>query len=414
MTHRQPMPKPQPASPVPPPPPVPAPPVVPPPPPAEPAFLPAAPLPITRDTPFRATGDVPYDVWYAAFANVHSPLSDAVIQAMYDAAHGISALVLDRLRAESTYGAGTLPAHNNVLGLRVPGTLMFQEFASPVECVKELVRRWSDPTYKNGVYYPKDLSLAAMLAKYSPPDENSTESLIRAAVSNINSSRSGTSPQPAPPPPTSGITFGRVPVPKNFQDRQIPDAQNHAWDNLGQRVLRGIVYHRMLGTLWGTDAYFRQGAQGLTDWGLDHNTGEILRWNDYLGRGKPGISPNRAPWASGPWQNPPGDGRAFVAKFGVNGINRDLSAIEISGNYDTPLSEAGIEAIVALSAYLADVAKVPWDTFPTFPSTGLTFVYFHQEFCGPATKICPGPVVMNATPSIITRTAALLRKYQES
>jgi hypothetical protein len=206
-----------------------------------------------------------------------------------------------------------------------------------------------------------------------------------------------------------------VPAPGNFQDRQIPDANNHCWDDLGQRVLRGIVYHRMLGKLWGTDSWFRSGsAQGLTDWGLDHNTGEILRWNDYLGRGKSGVSPNRAPWASGPWNNVPGDGMKFVQKFGVNGIDRDLSAIEISGNYDTPLSEMGIEAIVALSAYLADVAKVPWDTYPVTPATGLTFVYFHQEFCGPVTKICPGPVVMNATPDIIARTAALLRKYQES
>jgi hypothetical protein len=262
-----------------------------------------------------------------------------------------------------------------------------------------------------GVYYPKDLSLAKMLQKYSPPNENDTEALIRAAVSNINSWRGSTpSPGPNPSPSPGQIVYGRVPVPKNFQDRQIPDAQNHAWDTLGQRVLRGIVYHRMLGTLWGTDTYFRQGAQGLTDWGVDHNTGEILRWNDYLGRPGPGISPNRAPWASGPWNNVPGDGQQFVTRYGVDAINRDLSAIEISGNYDTPLSVAGMDAIVALSAYLADRAKVPYDTYPIVPATGLPFTYFHREFTN--TKPCPGAVVVNAVPVIIERTADRLEQYQ--
>ncbi len=358
-----------------------------------------------------------WGTWKNTFRAAGSQLLDSTLMEMYQAASPVSALVLDRLRAESSYGAATLPAKNNVLGLRVPGSLAFQEFASPVDCVKELVRRWSDPTYKAGVYMPKNLSLAEMLQKYSPSDENNTEALIAGAVTNINSWRKGSSttvPAPAPPPPPTGaLTFGRVPVPKNFRESQVLDRENHAWDNLGQRALRGIVYHRMLGTLAGTDDWFHSGqAQGLTDWGIDHNTGEILRWNDYLGRGSACISPNRAPWASGPWNNVPGDGMKFVTKFGVNGINRDLSAIEISGNYDTPLSEAGIQAIVALSAYLADVAKVPWDTYPIVPATGLVFTYWHNEFCGKATKICPGPVVERATPDIIARTAALLKKFQ--
>jgi hypothetical protein len=410
MTRRQPMPKPRPAPPNAPPPPVASPPPAPVP---DSPFLPAAPLPITRDTAFRATGDVTLETWTQQFRTAGSPFSDALLEQMWQAAKPVSALVLDRLRIESSYcTAHPLPNTNNCLGLRVPGSLDFAAFYSPVDGIKEVVRRWGDKTYRNGIYYPKDMGLAQMLSRYSPPTENPTEQLIQAAVTNINGWR-GQSPFPppsTPSPPPGRLVFGKVPVPKNFQDRQIPDAQNHAWDNLGQRVLRGIVYHRMLGTLWGTDAYFRQGAQGLTDWGLDHNTGELLRWNDYLGRGKAGISPNRAPWASGPWSNVPGDGMAFVQKFGVNAINRDLSAIEISGNYDTPLSEAGVEAIVALSAYLADVAKVPHDTYPIVPSTGLPFTYWHREFTNE--KPCPGDVVVRATPDIIERTAALMKKYQ--
>jgi hypothetical protein len=69
---------------------------------------------------------------------------------MWEAAQGISALILDRLRVESTYGKHPV-ARNNILGLRdrTGKTLAFEEFASPVDCVKELVRRFSDPCYKS-------------------------------------------------------------------------------------------------------------------------------------------------------------------------------------------------------------------------------------------------------------------------
>src|SRR5690349_18322664 len=120
----------------------------------------------------------------------------------------------------------------------------------------------------DGVYMPKDLSLAQMLNKYSPSSENDTASLIRSAIANINAWRGLGPGSPPPPVPHGAVTYGRVPVPPGLKNRIIPDAQTHAWDNLGQRVLRGIVYHRMLGTLDGTDQYFRSGAAGLTDWGI--------------------------------------------------------------------------------------------------------------------------------------------------
>jgi hypothetical protein len=99
-----------------------------------------------------------------------------------------------------------------------------------------------------------------------------------------------------------------------------------------------------------------------------------------------------------------------VAKFGISAINRDLVSLEIAGMYDSPISEAGIQKIVALSAYMADVAQVPWTNYPMSPHTGLTFVYWHSEFQN--NKPCPGDIVRAATPGIISRTKRMLKLYQ--
>ncbi len=38
--------------------------------------------------------------------------------------------------------------------------------------------------------------------------------------------------------------MANVPLPAGIVNRLIPDANNRAWDNLGQRTVRGVVYHR--------------------------------------------------------------------------------------------------------------------------------------------------------------------------
>jgi hypothetical protein len=211
MTHRQPMPKPRPT---PLPPPVASPPPAPVP---DSPFLPAALLPITRDTPFRATGDVTLETWTKQFRTAGAPFSDALLEQMWQAAKPVSALVLDRLRIESSYcTAHPLPNTNNCLGLRVPGSLDFAAFYSPVDGIKEVVRRWADPTYRQGIYGPKDLSLAKMLTKYSPPTENDTDSLIASAVTNINQWRGAPVTSPPPPIITPGLILPGLSVPVSF------------------------------------------------------------------------------------------------------------------------------------------------------------------------------------------------------
>ncbi len=100
----------------------------------------------------------------------------------------------------------------------------------------------------------------------------------------------------------------------------------------------------------------RGGCNGLTDYGVDHVTGEILQWNDPTGQAHPGVSANRAAWASDPVHSPYGDGLAFLQDNGgdVNVVNRDQVSIEISGLYEDPISDECILSVAALSSYYAD------------------------------------------------------------
>ena len=189
-------------------------------------------------------------------------------------------------------------------------------------------------------------------------------------------------------------TYGNVPHPP-FTDRLIPDIQNRAWDNLGPRKPVGVCQHSMLGTLWGTDGYFRRGSAGraLTDYGIGGVTdgalwdGVILRWNDPLGRAahvtidgiSRTVSANRAPWANGGSDGLDGNGAPFVRRLGVSAINRDLVNIERSdgGKEMTPMSPKQFESICALTAHWFDLANVPWDRFPTNPAFGIVTHLLH-------------------------------------
>ena len=208
------------------------------------------------------------------------------------------------------------------------------------------------------------------------------------------------------------VTFGNVP--HSVHQRRIVE-NSRAWNALGERTIRGVVWHRMIGSLWGTDQYFRTEAVGraLTDYGIgvaardgaDH-AGELLMWNDPRGP--------RSPWANGSLSSPYGDGLAFYNRWGTTGINRDLVSIEISGNYDTPLDPDARSTLVALTAYWADQYKVSWETFPTVPGEERSFVIWHQEFTIGTGKICPGQVVMGETSALIAQVKELLRNYQTS
>lgn len=223
------------------------------------------------------------------------------------------------------------------------------------------------------------------------------------------------------------MNFGNIPHPTVI-DRLIPDLQNRAWDDLGARKLVGVCQHSMLGSLWGTDEYFRRGSasRALTDYGIGGSTdgpqwdGVILRWNDPQGKAasvkidgvaRP-VSANRAPWANGGSDGLDGDGPAFVRRLGVAAINRDLVSIERSdgGNELTPMSNRQFEAICALTAHWFDAVKVPWNQFPFNPNLGIVTHLLHSEF---STKSCPFAPVSGRIAEIQQRIRQILKAGQE-
>lgn len=222
------------------------------------------------------------------------------------------------------------------------------------------------------------------------------------------------------------LVFGRVVHPP-FVDRLVPDAQNRAWDDLGPRNPVGVCQHSMLGTLWGTDGWFRRGAasRSLTDYGVGGSTdgealdGVIFRWNDPRGRsatvpidGQPmRVSANRAGWANGGTDGLEGDGPAFVRTLGIAAVNRDLVSIERSdgGVVGTPVSARQLDSICALTAYWFDQARVPWDRFPFNPAAGVVTHMLHREF---AKKACPFSQVNSRIGEIQERVRQILKAAQ--
>lgn len=208
------------------------------------------------------------------------------------------------------------------------------------------------------------------------------------------------------------LTFGNV---KHlaYEDRPIWKSEGAGQNNLGQRDVLGVTWHRILGSLRGTDTYFRRDDVGaLTDYGIGveaedgaGDDGVILRWNDPLGI--------QSGWASGPVNQPYGDGLAFVNLYGINAVNKRRASIEISGFQNTPLSEKSRQSIAAITAYWADQAHIAWDVFP-ITSDGFSFVCWHQEFTIGTGKLCPFDVVIAETADLIERTRAILRKAQTS
>lgn len=229
------------------------------------------------------------------------------------------------------------------------------------------------------------------------------------------------------------MTKGLIPLPDGITERLIPDSDTGAWDNLGQRTIKGITLHRMQGTLWGTDNWFRRGngiSDGLTDYGIDNLTGEMLQWNDPTGAAHlvtydnyhdAKVGPNRAGWASGPVKDPYGDGAAFVAKYGIDAVNRDRVSIEIGGwflqpgepsSHEDPVAEIAWERVAQFCAHFAHDAGIPWDKYPIVPADGFSFLCWHQEFTIGTGKVCPGKTVMDGTDALIARTQDIMKSAQ--
>jgi hypothetical protein len=382
-------------------------------------YLPPADVPVSAATPFRALGDVSLDVWRSEFRRVDSPFGDGVIQACWEAARPVSALVLHLGIVESTLGRSK-PAPNNWLGLKHPDGTAFLTFADPVACVEELTRyRWVDPSYKPqfpGVYMPREKSLRDFYYRYSPPNENPTEELIVACVERVNRWRAGEK-APEPDGPTRRSVLGTmVPWPRDFARRIVrkPPSGN-GWDELGDRRsgMVGIVEHITDGNNTVDDIVRLFGPGGgrfydaLTEAVIGRDgTGALMNdpWSD-----DPMEGSGRTPWASGGIDGLEGPGIPFVQRFGANAVNHKMFAKEHCGKAGQRLTDPQADLTCQVNAVVLTREGAPWEKWPFSPkANGLQVHLEHRHF---STKSCPAWDA-GQTKALIDGTRAEAKKLQ--
>lgn len=163
-----------------------------------------------------------------------------------------------------------------------------------------------------------------------------------------------------------------------------------------------VAGHSMLGTLDGTDAYFRRAdVAASTHWGIGGtldgaHDGYIYQWVE--------MGSNMRPWASGPWNYPGyGDGLAFFQKWGIDCINGCLDSVELSGQLNTKVSLLQWQGFIWLTAAIAHDGGISADKFEHF---------HHREFCTPQYKDCPFPRVYNYTQEYIQAVIWIMQHYE--
>jgi hypothetical protein len=375
--------------------------------------------PVTGQTNFRALGNTTRGafrdaLWRTVGTTPNTALATEA-DVLYDA---LAPLGLTRLyaaqawheRHNDTYKPDEAyypHAWRNVLATRETGG--FHRFDTYLDGARYWAGRILDPA---GPYAKAD-ALAEYIHIYAPSwDGNDEAAYVADVVRQVNAWPLAGVPTPGPTGPSgpTGATgpiikpvLGRVPTPANMQLRVIWN--NTAWDDLGARIPRGIVIHRMLGTLNGTDAYFRNEARNraLTDFGVGRGSlGPIYQWNLLDGQ--------RAPHASGPADGIKEDGIPFVNRYGVNAINRDCASVEIEGNQNDPVPADTWRALVELVAWLADDwLEVDYQTWPR-NRDGVHALLHHREFT--AQKECPFAWAIANTGRLIEDVRDRLEHYQ--
>lgn len=354
---------------------------------------------------WRDYGDISVDRFVAELKSVRSPIKFEP-GTFYVAMRPHTALGTAMLWVESKYGTAfnrNTPESFNPFNLRPPDGNGYADFDWWTEGAKAWRERITSQTYKGGIY-ANTVTLEDLINVYAPrTDDNDPDEYVALILAKF--AEWGVAVKEAPMP--TGLIFGRVPYPDVIESHL--DLDNPYVKSGAPYVPDMIYWHRTIGTWKGTNEWFHDGnaatAYGVAVRATDgDNAGKIYEW----------IAPSSGYYgeSSGPVVGPYGDGEKFIAEVGVGNVNRRSKAIEISGNYDTPLDDDSRAAIVAITAFWADQKRIPWDQFPIVPGADRSFVGWHNEITGTAYKACPGSVVMNETSALIARIAQVLKQYQ--
>lgn len=399
------------------------------------------PVEVTRDTDIRAIGSVPASVVRGVLDYARSPAMvefDAVYAAIKD--HAVAMLAI--MAKETEYGRTANGAKNG--WNTIDGASGFTDYPSWDAGARAAMRRLTDPQYKGGVY-EQGISVADFIkvwqggplcrtSNYKTCAHGETKASIELSISQFldranriltaaaNVGPATPTPTPTHPAPTvppivvpddKRVTFGRVPQPSNYAEIIIAPGVNTAFDYLGARKPRGLVLHRMLGTLIGTNSYFQGEARfrACTDFGIgkgaDGRRGRVIRWT------KPGAG--IAPWASGPADGIDGDGTAFWNAYksdpiGASVFNRDCESFEIEGQYLDPVPADDYQALVEALSWRADGwLRIPYWQWPR-NNDGVHCLLGHSEVTDQ--KECAGAKVYAIVGKLIVDVGARMKRYQ--
>lgn len=212
------------------------------------------------------------------------------------------------------------------------------------------------------------------------------------------------------------LTFGRVPRPAMtvlLVDKPIHSGSAYGYDYVpGGRKIIGVVHHETQG--YGTGQFYRdffscpngeRCKNALVDFLIDR-AGRIFMLNDPFG--------NRAGWANGGGVGEAGglegDGPAFYAKFGANGINTRLVSIEYEKLDGDNFTQAQIDSGGALAAWIHDQDRQPWSAHPYVPQYGCVTSFLHFEF---GTTNC-GKGELDDISKVQAVTKGIMKQYQTS
>jgi hypothetical protein len=163
-------------------------------------------------------------------------------------------------------------------------------------------------------------------------------------------------------------------------------------------------WHTMVGTLWGTDAYFRfpttlaatdYGIGGIRDGAYD---GRIFRWINYNDR------PYTSGWASG-WSSQPDfddQGKDFFNRYGPSGVNPQGRSIEFSGLVaDVVTAKQWASGIHLTAAIHHHEIKQGYEEFA-----------WNMQHWEVAEKSCPFPRIINYTTEYQKAIVAVMEHFE--
>lgn len=347
-------------------------------------------MPITRTTPFRDVGPVPFAVWNNTVSR-YGGRGALGTEAAWKAAGTLSAVLLRILIQESSVDTDykwNSKANNNPYNIRVKGYANegkpegYIKFDNLVTATKAAAERIDGAAgYFDGPNpYASCVTIADLLTTYAPPKWNDTDGLITKMVDQLNVWLPNWSP-PVHVPSTGeepGEQEPSVAAPETIKPSTIVAPVTKRADgqgfNYGTRSpIVGLVIHETQGIDSGkgyqkffsclTDTSCKDYGicsdgercqNALVDWLIDQQ-GQLFEYQDPY-------DTNRIPWASGGAENNSNPiGKAINAKYRqfFGGVNRVYAAVEMEKNDDEPLTPAQIQTAGKLLAYVMAKAGYP-------------------------------------------------------